>query len=78
VDLSAFKAFNQAVLDVIDDLEIHREAGSIPLEFRGAGEILRPAPDKLVIVGPEGDPADFLASLYDRLEAMDLSELPKL
>ena len=78
MDLAAFKEFNQRVLDVIDDLEIHREAVSVPLGFEGAGAIRQPTPETLVIVGPEGDPEPFLASLEARLEALDLSRIPRL
>ena len=63
---------------IIDDLEIHREAVSIPLAFEGAGEVRQPTPETLVIVGPEGDPTAFLDGLLEILEALDLSRVPRI
>lgn len=78
MDLQAFKDFNERVLDVIDELEIHREAVSVPLGFEGDGDVRLETPVRLVIIGPEGNPDAFLDSLPERLATLDLSALPRI
>ena len=77
MDIQRFKLLTLRVLEIVDDLGIHREAISIPLESSPRGDVRMPTPDRIEIVGPEGDPEPFLASLRDRLCALDLSRVPR-
>ncbi|MEZ6195199.1 MAG: hypothetical protein R3F20_05655 [Planctomycetota bacterium] len=77
MDLAGFREFTRRVLEITDERELHREAISIPLDLVGAGEV-RVEGRRVVIVGPEGDPADFLAALPDRLDTLDLDAVPRI
>ena len=65
------------ILGVTDALGLHREAVTVPLGTKGAGELaVRNA--KLQVTAPaEGDFEAWLAALPGTLKAMDLSAVRK-
>ena len=78
MDIEAFKRLTRRVLEVTDELGIHREAVTIPLDRRTEGELRMIAPDKLEVAGPESDDIEpFIESLPEMIRGLDTSTLPR-
>lgn len=66
------------ILEVVDDLGLHREAVLVPLDTAGEGRVRLMEPGKVEIVAPEeGDFESWVAGLRDRLLELDLSRVPR-
>lgn len=68
----------QRILAVTDAMGLHRESVVVPLGTRGTGALRLTMGRRLEIIAPEANFDAWVATLRERLEALDLTSLRRV